>query len=183
MSFRTAMDKFRGHETPHVRFIERKKIWFALSGFFILLSIVGLVVRGLNFSIDFNGGTLLTYPCPKCASGDVTVNDIEATLAKAGFTDSQVQIVNGTTVSVRTESLTALSSQPHTSLTLQSSTASVEDLRATLAKYGYADGLITSTPSTTRRSQLSRNSLTLSLTSTKRDLKDQQTFTSYAQID
>jgi preprotein translocase subunit SecF len=143
------MAKFRGHEVPHVNIIGRTRLWFALSGFFILLSVLGLAVRGLNFSIDFSGGSLLTYPCPKCATGEVTVNDVEGTLSKFGFTDSQVQIVNGNQVAVRTSSLTTLASQPSTELRLNKAAVSVEDLRTTLAQYGFDDPDITSTPTTT----------------------------------
>ena len=149
MKWHNAMEKFRGHEQPHVSIIPRTRLWFALSGFFILLSILGLAVRGLNFSIDFNGGSLLSYPCPKCATGEVSPGDISSLLAKNGFSDSQVQIVNGNQVNVRTRSLTALASRPATELTLHDPAASVQDLRTVLAENGFGAAEITSTPTTT----------------------------------
>jgi preprotein translocase subunit SecF len=43
-------------------FINRWKIWFAASGFVILVGLVALAVGGLNFSIDFRGGTVWEVP-------------------------------------------------------------------------------------------------------------------------
>src|SRR5207247_815383 len=81
VSARSMMSTFRGHRIPHVDFMGRKKWWFALSGFFILLSLVGLFVRGLNFSLDFKGGTLLTFNETTGAS----VASLHDTLAKYGL--------------------------------------------------------------------------------------------------
>ncbi|MGH9121496.1 MAG: protein translocase subunit SecF [Acidimicrobiales bacterium] len=51
---------FRGETT--FDFANRWKIWFAISGTIILIGIVSLGVRGLNFSIDFKGGTIWEVP-------------------------------------------------------------------------------------------------------------------------
>jgi preprotein translocase subunit SecF len=102
----TAIEKFRGHEVPHMNLIARKKWWFALSGFFVILSVIGLAVRGLNFSIDFEGGSLLKYPCQPCASGAVTADEVRSTLSRFGHSEAEVQVVNGDTLNVRTAPLT-----------------------------------------------------------------------------
>ena len=98
MNYRHAIDTYRGHTIPHFRLIELRKRWFVLSGIVIALSLVGLFARGLNFSIDFKGGSQVTYTMHKA----VTVPEILALLSKIGRGDSQVQIVNGTQVQVRT---------------------------------------------------------------------------------
>jgi len=68
----------------------------------ILLGIAGFIVRGgLNLSIDFEGGAQIAYPL----QSDATAQDISAVLADNGRPDAEVQIVNGDTVSIRTESL------------------------------------------------------------------------------
>jgi len=64
VNIRQAISTFRGHRLPHLRIIAHKKWWFVLSGAFIVLSLVGLVARGLNYSIDFKGGAQLKYPAP-----------------------------------------------------------------------------------------------------------------------
>src|SRR5438067_2004835 len=124
-------------------------MWFALSGFFIVLAIVGLAARGLNFSIDFKGGSLLKYPCPNCASGHLTADEVRSTLAKAGLPDSEVQLVNGDTLSVRTRSLTSIGGRAATILTMPNSAhLSATDLRGVLAEFGRAEASIRVTRST-----------------------------------
>ena len=63
---------------------------------------VGLLFRGLNLSIDFEGGAQLQYAIAR-ASASPHVTDI---LMANGHADSEVQIVNGDTVSIRTSTLT-----------------------------------------------------------------------------
>ncbi len=102
MNYRHAIDTYRGHTIPHFRLIELRKRWFIFSGVIIALSLVGLFTRGLNFSIDFKGGSQVTYTMHKT----VTVPQISAVLSTLGRADSQVQIVNGTQVQVRTGAFT-----------------------------------------------------------------------------
>jgi preprotein translocase subunit SecF len=97
-----AVATFRGHRVPHLRIVQNKRWWFALSGAVLLLSIGGMVFRGLNYSIDFTGGAQLQYDLRK----PVTVPEVQDVLAPFGRGDSEVQILNGTTVSIRTASLT-----------------------------------------------------------------------------
>ncbi len=102
MNYRHAIDTYRGHTIPHFRLIELRKRWFIFSGVIIALSLVGLFTRGLNFSIDFKGGSQVTYTMHKT----VTVPEISALLSTLGRADSQVQVVNGTQVQVRTGAFT-----------------------------------------------------------------------------
>ena len=51
---------YRGQ--THYDFINRWRYWFALSGTVIALGIIALAVSGLNFSIDFRGGTVWEVP-------------------------------------------------------------------------------------------------------------------------
>jgi preprotein translocase subunit SecF len=43
-------------------FIGKRKIWYSISILVTITAIVGLAVRGLNMSIDFQGGAVLTTP-------------------------------------------------------------------------------------------------------------------------
>jgi preprotein translocase subunit SecF len=104
VSVRTAISTFRGHRVPNIDFTGRKKWWFALSGLFIVASLVGLFARGLNFSIEFKGGALLTYPDRSGAS----VGQIQSTLAKYGRPDAEVETLGTNTVNIKTKSLTDL---------------------------------------------------------------------------
>jgi SecD/SecF fusion protein len=44
-----------------IDFIGRRKLWFAMSGAVVLIGAVSLGVRGLNFGIDFKGGTQISF--------------------------------------------------------------------------------------------------------------------------
>jgi len=104
MKLHEAVSTFRGHRVPHLRIIEHRTWWFAISGFLIVLSLLGLFVRGLNLSIDFEGGAQLQYP----DSTGVTADQVLSTMAKYGRGDAEVQVVGGTTISIRTSTLTTL---------------------------------------------------------------------------
>lgn len=71
-------------------FISRKRRWYAISGAFLAISIVALIVRGLNLGIDFKGGS--TYELPR-GSGSVTV--AEDVLRAQGVVDPTVQLLTG----------------------------------------------------------------------------------------
>jgi preprotein translocase subunit SecF len=151
VTVREAVANFRGHREPRFRIIERKRFWFMLSGAFIVLSLIGLAVRGLNFSIDFKGGSLLKYPCPNCASGKVSADDVSTLLSTYGLSEAEVQVVNGNQLTVRTRTLTSLGNRPGTILTLpNTSRATADDVRAGLAEYGRSQADVSVTPSRIR---------------------------------
>jgi len=102
VNIRKAIDTYRGHTIPHVRWVGHRNRWFAISGVLILLSLGGLLFRGLNFSIDFEGGARITYTFAR----PVSAEQVQATLEDHGIDDAEVQIVNGEAVSIRTPSLT-----------------------------------------------------------------------------
>ena len=102
MNLRDAIDTYRGHTIPHVRWVEHRNRWFALSGILIVLSVGGLVFRELNFSIDFEGGARITYEFAE----SVSVEQVHTTLEDNGIDDAEVQIVNNEAISIRTPSLT-----------------------------------------------------------------------------
>lgn len=69
--------------------IGRKKLWFGVSAALILACVISLAVKGLNWSIDFNGGSRLVTN----AAAGVSVDDIRTTLKGAGFSDAVVQTI------------------------------------------------------------------------------------------
>jgi preprotein translocase subunit SecF len=71
-------------------FIGRRRRWFALSGFVILVGIVSLSTRGLNLGIDFKGGQSWTV-----TSQSLTVSQATAAARGAGVTQpTVVQLTN-----------------------------------------------------------------------------------------
>ena len=109
-----AVAAFRGQREPHFRIIEPRKWWFLLSGAVIALSMVGVAVRHLNLSIDFEGGSQLTY----ANSTGVSAEEVQAILQRPpwSLSGTEVQIVGGNQLSVRTASLTELSDVERTEL-------------------------------------------------------------------
>ncbi|MCP5153894.1 MAG: protein translocase subunit SecF [Ectothiorhodospiraceae bacterium] len=70
-----------------IDFLGQRRLAFILSGALILVSLLSLAVRGLNFGLDFTGGTLIELGYPD--SADVTV--VRSTLADGGFPEAVVQ--------------------------------------------------------------------------------------------
>ncbi len=91
MNLQHAVDTYRGHTIPRFRFSERRNVWFAISGAVILLSLIGFFWRGLNYSIDFKGGSELSY----AVTTPLTAEQVDAVLTANGHPDSTVQIANG----------------------------------------------------------------------------------------
>jgi preprotein translocase subunit SecF len=70
-NFRTLGNRLYSGETE-VRIVGRRKRWFASFGVVLLLAVLGLGVRGLHFSVDFTGGTVLTVPTQNLSSSQAT---------------------------------------------------------------------------------------------------------------
>lgn len=71
----------------NIDFIGKRKIAFALSALLVLASIAALAIKGLNFGIDFTGGTLIEV----AYDNDVQIPTVRKQLASDGFTDATVQ--------------------------------------------------------------------------------------------
>jgi preprotein translocase subunit SecF len=114
VNFREAVATFRGHREPRFRLIEHRRWWFVLSGLAIALSLAGLVVRDLNLSIDFEGGSQLSYTNTTGVSADAVRELLESD--PWNLHGAEVQILGGNQISVRAPSLTTLSDSERTEL-------------------------------------------------------------------
>jgi SecD/SecF fusion protein len=89
-------------------YIGRRRTWFAISGAVCLISVVAIAVIGLNFGIDFKGGTQVTFR----TSEPTSLEQVRAEAASIGQANAVIQgrgdSTDGryTSFSVRTESLT-----------------------------------------------------------------------------
>jgi preprotein translocase subunit SecF len=70
-NFRTLGNRLYSGETS-VEIVGRRKRWFVTFGAVLLLAALGLGVRGLQFSVDFTGGTVLTVPTANLSSSQAT---------------------------------------------------------------------------------------------------------------
>jgi SecD/SecF fusion protein len=67
--------------------VGRRRIWFAISGVAIALSILSLGVKGLNLGIDFKGGSALDFRTPQ----PVALEDVRTQMERLGRGDDQLQ--------------------------------------------------------------------------------------------
>ena len=70
-NFRTLGNRLYSGETS-VEVVGRRRRWFASFGIVVLLAVLGLGVRGLHFSVDFTGGTVLTVPTKTLTTTEAT---------------------------------------------------------------------------------------------------------------
>lgn len=74
-------------KTTHINFLGQRKPAAVISGVLILIAIGSLFVRGLNFGVDFTGGTLVEVSYAEA----VVPQDVRDALRGTRFDDAQVQ--------------------------------------------------------------------------------------------
>ena len=62
-----------------VEFVSRQRLWYSISGAILVISVVALVVFGLNFSVDFKGGSVYQF-----AAGNSSISQVRQTVSGAG---------------------------------------------------------------------------------------------------
>ncbi len=83
------------------RIVEKTKLWFIISAVIMVISIGSIAIRGLNYGIDFVGGTAITINMEKSFKID-SVRKIVEKYDKS----AQVQEIEGNDVSIRSNELT-----------------------------------------------------------------------------
>ena len=63
-----------------IDFVSRKKLWYTISGIILLVSVLGLIFRGLDYSVEFKGGSQWTVP----ATASVTQAQLEQIVTNGG---------------------------------------------------------------------------------------------------
>ena len=80
-----------------VNFVRRQKMWYTISGLILLISVVALLVKGLDFSVDFKGGSTFQFPISATQGSSATVEgEISRVVTQAGGGDSVVQTASST---------------------------------------------------------------------------------------
>jgi len=87
--------------------MRRSRLWLMISAAIVVLSVAGVLVRGLNLGVEFTGGRLLSFT----TSQVVSVEQARTAVSEAGFPTAVVQtssLSGGASdeISVRTEQLT-----------------------------------------------------------------------------
>ncbi|HTU76116.1 MAG TPA: protein translocase subunit SecF [Trebonia sp.] len=73
-----------------VNIVSRQKMWYLISGAILVVSIAALLIRGLNFSVEFKGGSVFEFP----GSG-ASQAAISRVISNAGGGSSSVQYLSG----------------------------------------------------------------------------------------
>jgi preprotein translocase subunit SecF len=82
---------YRGDVT--IGFVRRQRTWYAISGLIVLVAIIALFVRGLNYSVDFKGGSTFQFPVTASQGPTSTVQgEISRVVSENGGGDSTVQV-------------------------------------------------------------------------------------------
>jgi preprotein translocase subunit SecF len=76
----------------HFHFMARRRLFMGLSGLLLLITIVSLIVHGLNFGVDFAGGVVLDYCYPK----PVTIAQVRTVLDQSGLSTAELQQLGST---------------------------------------------------------------------------------------
>ncbi len=72
-------------------FVGRQRTWYSISAAILLISIVALFARGLNFSVDFKGGAVFQFSAPSAS-----VTQVQDAVASDGVQGAVVQELSGT---------------------------------------------------------------------------------------
>jgi preprotein translocase subunit SecF len=72
-------------------FVGRQRLWYTISGIILLVSVVALLTRGLNFSEEFKGGASFQFP----ANSSTTQAAIAQVVEQAGGGQATIQHLTG----------------------------------------------------------------------------------------
>ncbi len=86
---------------PYIDIVGRKYVWLSISVVIVLIAAVALFTKGLNFGIDFTGGTQLTVKCEK----GISTGDIRGVMGEFGYADAKIQKVGDNQFTIRTPRL------------------------------------------------------------------------------
>jgi preprotein translocase subunit SecF len=73
-----------------INFVGRQRMWYAISGAILLISIVALLTRGLHYSVEFKGGSVFQFP----SNSSTSQGAISQVVSNAGGGSSTVQQIS-----------------------------------------------------------------------------------------
>jgi preprotein translocase subunit SecF len=73
-----------------IEFVSRQKLWYTISGIILLVSLLALLFRGLDYSVEFKGGSQWTVP----ATAQVTAPRLEQIVTNGGGANASATRVN-----------------------------------------------------------------------------------------
>jgi preprotein translocase subunit SecF len=109
-----------------INFVGRQKLWYTISGIILVISIFAVIFRGLDFSVEFKGGSLFTVP----ATSAVTQPSLSQVVENNGGTNptiTEIKPFNGKAPSWQVQTSQLSTTQ---SLKIQSAIAQRFDLQS-----------------------------------------------------
>jgi preprotein translocase subunit SecF len=97
-----------------IDFVGRKWIWYAMSAVILLIAIGGWSIKGLNYGIEFTGGSQYTITLPSDQVSQETADELREVVAGTGIADASSPIVTtqgSEAIVVQTETLTSAESE------------------------------------------------------------------------
>jgi SecD/SecF fusion protein len=78
-------------QNTHIKFLDKRKVAYVISGSLIVISLISIGIRGFNYGIDFKGGRTYTVRFDE----DVRVSDVQQSLATAFGIAPEVKTFGG----------------------------------------------------------------------------------------
>jgi len=98
-----------------INFVGRQRMWYTISGLILLISVVALLVRGLNFNQEFTGGSSFQFPSTPSSSQAAISKVVSAAGGGAATVQHVTSKLGAQQWSVQTKSLSSQVSQQVTS--------------------------------------------------------------------
>ena len=114
-----------------IDFVGRKWLWYSVSAVILLIAISGLTLKGLNFGIEFTGGTQYTVTLPADQANQETADELREVVAGTGIEDASSPIVTtqgDESIIVQTEALTGEESDEIAAAILEATDATQDNL-------------------------------------------------------
>lgn len=92
-----------------INVVDNVKKWLGISAIVIVVALVGLMFKGLNYGIDFTGGNLYQVNFEKevdLNEVNTYLDDLSSTYEEVGADSRKVQVSNGGVVIIRTPEMT-----------------------------------------------------------------------------
>jgi preprotein translocase subunit SecF len=88
--------------------IGKSWLWFALSGIILFAGVAAWGIHGLNYGIDFRGGSLVRYQLDKPIAKtpdeeEKAVKQLREAMASIGIAQAEIQVAGGNGILVRTD--------------------------------------------------------------------------------
>ena len=76
-------------------FVQHRKVFYAISVILLLVSVAGVIVKGLNWSTDFKGGvsTIVNLKAKDPAVEPLHIDQLRKVINEAGFKDTEIQFI------------------------------------------------------------------------------------------